>query len=122
MSDPNELEVLRTRAAHNQSVFRQVNESIENLSVTVSQPTPYVCECLNLACTEAIAISRDEYEQERQDPNRFFVLAGHEQLDVEEVVKQTSRYSIVSKLGIGGDVAAALDPRAYAQPADPQVT
>ena len=93
-------------------MFREVNESIEKLSRVSGQPITFVCECLNMACTDPISIGHSEYEDERRDPTRFFVLPGHELLDVESVIKQTPRYHVVRKLGVAGEIATALDPRA----------
>ena len=56
-------------------------------------------------------MSVEEYEQVRSGSNRFLVLPGHQVPGVEEVVESTDRYLVVSKLGVGGEVAAGLDPR-----------
>ena len=42
----------RQRAAKNQSLFREVNEQIENLGETASFST-FVCECMDEACVES---------------------------------------------------------------------
>jgi hypothetical protein len=70
-----------------------------------------MCECLDLGCAEMIPLSHLEYEQLRQEPNRFVVVPGHENAEVEEVTARNSRYLVVRKLGVGGEVAAASDPR-----------
>jgi hypothetical protein len=104
------LDARRLRAAKNQSLFREVNERIERLAGTASS-AEFICECLQAECDEPVVLTRDEYEQIRSSPNRFFVLRGHEFAEIEEVVKTNGRYRVVKKLGVGADVAATLDPR-----------
>jgi hypothetical protein len=105
------LDARRHRAAKNQSLFREVNERIGQLAGPASSAA-FVCECLQEECDQPVSMSRAEYEQIRSDPNRFFVLAGHEFAEVEDVVETRDGYLIVKKLGVGADVAETLDPRA----------
>ncbi|MBC7644880.1 MAG: response regulator transcription factor [Thermoleophilia bacterium] len=53
----------------------------------------------------------DEYEEIRSEPAHFAVLAGHEILECERVVKICESYLIVEKHGDAGLVADASDPR-----------
>jgi hypothetical protein len=103
----------RERAAKNQSLFRQLNEGIEDLSADGSFVT-FVCECADNDCVERVHLTLEEYEQIRGDGNRFFVVVGHEVPEVEEVVEMSDRYLVVSKLGAGRGVAQAYDPRQHA--------
>ena len=110
MSVPRELDVQRERAARNQSLFREVNERIEDLSHSTTFPS-FICECADENCDETIPLTLEEYEQVRSDANRFAVLPGHELPAVERVLEATPRYLVVAKLGAGAQVAARLDPR-----------
>jgi hypothetical protein len=105
------LEAQRVRAARNQSVFREVNERIEEFRSTASAFVEFVCECALERCAEHVSLTLEEYERIRLDSNRFFVLRGHVLARVERVVEETDRYVVVSKLGGGASVAAELDPR-----------
>jgi hypothetical protein len=105
-----ELDLQRERAARNQSLFREVNERIEELSRSATMPS-FICECCDEGCDEMMALTLEEYEHVRSDANRFAVLPGHEVPAVEEVVEATDRYVVVAKLGAGGPVAVRLDPR-----------
>jgi hypothetical protein len=105
-----ELDVQRERAAMNQSLFREVNERIEDLSRSAASPS-FICECADESCDASMALTLEEYERVRSDANRFAVLPGHQLAAVEEVVEGTDRYVVVAKLGVGGQVAARLDPR-----------
>ena len=111
MTASSNLDVQRERAARNQALFREVNERIENLNKEFGddEETPhYVCECLDPSCAELIALPRNEYERIRRYPADFFVVPGHEQPHVEEVVDAHARWVVVRKLGVGGAVAEEL--------------
>jgi hypothetical protein len=105
-----ELELRRERAAKNQSLFREVNERIEDLAGNASFST-FICECLDETCDESISLTVEEYEHIRQESNRFVILPGHEEPAVEEIIDSTDRFLVVSKLGGGANVAEQLDPR-----------
>jgi hypothetical protein len=110
MSDRSELDVQRQRAARNQSLFREVNERIEDLASPASF-AGFICECMNEMCDEQVSLTLEEYEHIRSDSNRFLVLPGHNVPEVEEVVETSDRFVVVAKLGAGMPVAAGLDPR-----------
>lgn len=110
MSPRHELDARRERAATNQSRFREVNERIEELD-PVSSFVEFVCECAQRECTKHVALTAEEYERVRRNPNHFFVLSGHEDLAVEEIVARSDRWVVVAKLGAGAAVAEQLDPR-----------
>jgi hypothetical protein len=105
-----DVELRRQRAARNQSLFREVNERIEDLAGSASFPT-FICECMDETCDATISVSVEEYERVRRGSNRFLVLPGHEERDLEEIVDSTDRFLVVSKLGSGATVAERLDPR-----------
>jgi hypothetical protein len=105
-----ELDLRRKRAAANESLFREVNERIEDLSANAAF-TQFVCECVDEACDRRVAMTIEEYEHVRAAPNRFFVLPGHDEADVDRVIEATDRYVVVEKIGAGGEVAEELDPR-----------
>jgi|tagenome__1003787_1003787.scaffolds.fasta_scaffold20714585_3 hypothetical protein len=106
-----DINVQRERAARNQALFREVNERIDELNkkAPVLGSTPgYICECLDTACSEMIAMPHDDYARIRRHPNEFFVLPGHEEPLVELVVDKTDRWFVVRKLGVGGEIAREL--------------
>jgi len=108
------LDPRRARAARNQSLFREVNERIADLTRRYADellPNRYICECLNTDCTATLELTHDEYERLRADGARFFVLPGHQDSSVETVVEGTPRYVIVEKVGAGAEVAETLNPR-----------
>src|SRR4051812_7218559 len=87
------------RVARNQSLFREVNERVLDLSEAHDGHAEltlihWVCECADQACVERIALSLREYETIREIPTRFVVAPSGDHLhpDVERVVKSQPRY------------------------------
>jgi hypothetical protein len=101
------------RIGQNEALFREVNERIERLSQTLqaTDSITILCECGDASCTEQIEVSLPEYERVRQDPTLFFVVLGHEQTDVEDVVEQGEGYTVVRKTDGAAEVARERDPR-----------
>ena len=118
MNPPSELDEQRRRAAKNESLFREVNERIEDRAEAVSGGrfgsaafVRFVCECSDETCRESVSLTVGEYEHVRSDSNSFIVVPGHHVPDVEAIVESSDRYLVVKKLGAGRHVAEELDPR-----------
>jgi hypothetical protein len=109
------LDLQRERAAKNQSLFREVNERIEQLASRSSYST-FVCECMDESCAAEVTLTIEQYEHVRSGGNHFLVLPGHNVPKVEDIVEASDRYLIVRKLGAGLSFADALEPRARQQP------
>jgi recombinational DNA repair protein RecR len=103
------------RVGHNEALFRQVNERIEDLNEAfahASQTFSVVCECADLSCTEHIDVPPAVYERTRQDSARFLVKPGHEAPDVEHVAEADGTYVVVEKgAPAARRVAEETDPR-----------
>lgn len=110
MTDVSHLETPRERAAKNQSLFREVNERIEDLSANAAH-SAFICECMDESCSESVLMTVEEYEHVRDGSNQFLVLPGHNIDAVEEIVEGNDRFLVVAKLGAGAPIAAQLDPR-----------
>ena len=110
MTEISELDLQRERAAKNESLFREVNERIEDLATPASF-SQFVCECLDDRCDERVSLTIEEYEYIRSGGNRFFVLPGHTDPEVDEILESSDRYLVVRKRGAGEAVAKELDPR-----------
>jgi hypothetical protein len=103
------------RAARNQSLFREVNERLQELASNFQGTTGtavFSCECADLSCIEQIDVTLDDYEAVRSDPNQFLVLAAHVLPDVENIVGAHDGFVIVAKIGEGAAIASKADPRA----------
>jgi hypothetical protein len=110
------VEESQRRRAANEAVFRRVNESIETLqrqfAAAEGEPLSLVCECGHIECTGRVEISLETYERVRSESATFFVIPGHDDPQVEEIVERTSEYLIVRKLpGEPQELAELTDPR-----------
>jgi hypothetical protein len=108
-----------SRAARNQSFFRQINERVNELNEAFSLVLPlgeWVCECADQSCIAHIEVSAQDYETVRQNAARFVVAPGDEHVwpDVENVAERNERYWVVEKLGEAARVSGELDPRSPA--------
>jgi hypothetical protein len=93
------------RAADNESLFRSVNERIEDTAVrwgTAEAGMEALCECGRLDCEERIHLSVQEYEQVRANPRQFVLLPGHQDGEVEVVQRNEGRFLVVRKIGEAG--------------------
>jgi hypothetical protein len=102
------------RIAKNESLFREVNERIEEAAARTAladEEAGFVCECADLSCTERLPITLVDYQQARSEPTWFVVLAGHERPDIERIVRRLNGCLIVDKLGEEGEEAEERDPR-----------
>jgi hypothetical protein len=103
------------RIGKNEILYRAVNEEVHGLDARLgaaSLPTQsFLCECGNMACTERIELTNEEYEQVRTDPTTFALVNGHELPEVEYVVRRTDRYCVVRKrAGDPAELAARHAP------------
>lgn len=106
------------RIAHTEALFRDVNERIaESARRFSSDDAEFVCECSDPGCAERVHATMDLYEQVRSDGTHFLLVPGHEDTEVERVVKRPHRrLAIVRKFNeIVARRVRRLDPRA--QPA-----
>ncbi len=104
------------RAARTQSLFRQVNERIEELNESFGLVLPigeWVCECANERCSQLVELTIPEYEGIRALGTRFVVRPSDEHVwsDVEQVVERHERYWVLEKVGESGALADELNPR-----------
>jgi hypothetical protein len=100
------------RAARDQSLFREVNERLEQQMSTLSMFHEFVCECADAECSENISLTHDEYEEIRGHPARFAMKPGHIISEVEHVVGGApDRYVVVQKIEKAGLIATHFDPR-----------
>jgi hypothetical protein len=100
------MEERLTRTARNESLLREVNDRIEELSENVEAQgiapegglVEFHCECGRDVCGERIQMTVAEYEHVRADNDRFAVVPGHETPEMEAVVESNERFIVVDKL------------------------
>jgi len=101
------------RIAHNETVFREVNERIEagQWPTQRGEPVAFLCECGSLGCNSLIELTIEAYEHVRAGATHFVLAAGHEIPAIERVVERQADYVVVKKEGEAGEVAEETDPR-----------
>lgn len=100
------------RAARNQSLFRDVNERLEEAMQELPIGQDLLCECADRECNEMLSLSVGEYELVRSVPTHFAIAPGHELAEVERVVTRADgRYTVVEKIEKAAEIARLLDPR-----------
>lgn len=90
------------RAIRNEEIFRDVNGHIADLEermrdVRFDEPLHLVCECSTAGCAAPLEVESAVFYRVREEPLRFFVAHGHEDLDIESVVEERPGYLIVEK-------------------------
>ena len=105
------------KLAANESRFRRSNERLERAAYShrfeTTDRLPFLCECADPGCFEAVWLRIAEYEQVRAHPTRFVLVAGHEEAEAvhERIVEAERGYAIVEKLGEAGAESGRLYER-----------
>lgn len=110
------------RMAKNEVLFRSLNERVREITDTLALNgvvenralEEYLCECADEQCMEQVRLTRREYEDVRANPLRFFVALGHVAPEIEEIVGENERFTVVEKAVGEQDIARATDPRSAA--------
>jgi len=112
-AEPPPQEAREERLARNEVLFRSVNEAIEQQAIEFGGLDEYefICECGRTGCLDRVSLTLREYERVRADGTRFFVVPGHQNVEVELVVETQSKFVVVEKDGHAGIVADLADPR-----------
>jgi hypothetical protein len=105
----------RDRVARNETLFRQVNERVRDVSQPFAavdpSPIDFVCECGREDCTLPVELTLEDYEAVRAVPTHFFVVREHFLPEVERVVREGEQHFVVEKLPDKQQVARDTDPR-----------
>lgn len=110
VNDWREQEVL------NESRSRDRNEWIAQTrgAVALDHETEelFVCECSDPACRARITLTRIEYEAVRGYPTRFAIATDHENPEVDQLVSEGGRFTVVQKIaGTPARIARETDHR-----------
>ena len=100
----------RERAEKNERLFRDLNDLINEMAVALAVGPPhveFVCECARKGCLDRIGLTVEEYAAVRSDPAHFALGPGHELPDVETLVAEHERYTVVAKPWLAGPAASA---------------
>ena len=99
------------RTARNESLFRTVNERVNELNGAfdaLAKDAEWICECGNTECLEPIQMTHEEYEAVRaRGGDCFFVRPdeAHVAQDVEAIVERHERYWLVQKIGVAAEIS-----------------
>ena len=109
MSDWRDTEV------RNEARSRDRNEWIEDIRSVMGDEAAtdvYVCECGDPACAERINLTRPEYEAVRGYSTRFAIAVDHENPEIDQLVSEGGRFSVVQKIaGRPARIARQTDHR-----------
>jgi hypothetical protein len=96
-------------------MYRSVNLEVarvsEEIGGGVNNRLQILCECGEDGCDTTLDVSHAEYDEAHQQRDRFMVAPGHEDEQIEHVVKRTPEYLIVDKFGDAERVAEAEERR-----------
>jgi hypothetical protein len=109
------------RLAKNEVLFRTVNEAIEQQALRfggIEDEYEFICECSSTECVEFVTLTLRQYEQIRAEGNRFVLVPGHANPEVELVVERAPHHHVVEKDGPAGIIAEQADPRSADTPSD----
>lgn len=105
----------RDQEVRNEASSRDRNEWIEGIRGEMGDQAAtevYVCECGDAACTARISLTRPEYEAVRGYSTRFAIAVDHENPEIDQVVSEAIRFSVVQKIaGRPARIARQLDHR-----------
>lgn len=102
------------RIAHNESTFRDLNESLEasvHRGRGDADYAGFVCECGDENCEMTVRMRLADFERVRSDSQLFFVVPGHEIPDAESVVERNDGYLVVRKCEEVADIVEETDRR-----------
>lgn len=101
------------RLAHNEHIFRSVNERIEQQALRFGGLDAYefICECATTQCFERLELTVAQYEDVRRAGATFVVAPGHVYDEIEVVIERQSGHWVVRKDGPAGVVAEFDNPR-----------
>jgi hypothetical protein len=91
-------DLTKRRLAHNEDLFREVNEAREETSPDGGgTELSFVCECSDRECTGLIAMTAGEFDRVRKSERRYVVLPGHEIPEIERIVEDRGAFEVVEK-------------------------
>jgi hypothetical protein len=102
------------RKASNESLFREVNERVEDTAIrwgTADGMIAFLCECADLECSERVELTVRQYEHIRSEPAQFVLVPGHADPTLEVVTERSPGFEVVTKIGQAAARAEADDPR-----------
>jgi hypothetical protein len=88
------------RVEKNEQAFRAYNErrsEFEREALERGDAAPFVCECGDAGCHQALNLTVEEFEASHERPDFYAVRPGHVMPEFEEVVEEHEEYWILRK-------------------------
>ena len=105
----------RKQEVHNETRSRDRNEWIEDIRGVIGDDATtdvYVCECGDATCRARIMLTKPEYEAVRGYSTRFAIAADHENPEIDQLISESGRFSVVQKIaGMPARIARETDLR-----------
>ena len=106
------MDAREERLARNETVFREVNENIEQAAFGADEHVfDFICECSSARCNVLLPLTLRAYEEVRANPRAFLLASGHEVPEIETIIARQPGYVVVLKRGEAGEIARETDPR-----------
>jgi hypothetical protein len=104
----------RTHEIENEILRRTRNEWIEQTSDSFGAnhiEEAYICECGDPDCTDNVSMTRVEYEAVRSVGSHFVIAVDHENPEIERVILENRRFTVVEKMMAAGRMSQKANPR-----------
>jgi hypothetical protein len=102
------------RIAKNEAVFRESNREIERAErehgAAADGVLEVLCECGQDSCSGMITLTAAEYNRVHTQKDRFVVLQGHQNDQIERVVDDRGAYLVVDKVGEAEEIVEDQAP------------
>lgn len=89
------------------SVNREIEHAAKQLGDGPSDELQLICECGQPDCTATLTLTIASYDDIHRQRDRFAVAPGHENPDLERIVKKTDDFVVVDKFGAAEAAAEA---------------
>jgi hypothetical protein len=106
------------RRAENEALFREINERVSRMrdhtgeiDGSADEFLDFLCECARQDCLEKLQMTLVEYERVRSEPTDFAVAPGHQVAEIERILSENDRFTVVRKEGRAAEIARKRDPR-----------
>jgi hypothetical protein len=98
------------RLARRRTLFREVNERLDDLTDSDDKSIEILCECSDTECLVTLDLRREDYERVRSVPTWFAIKQGHEISETERLIAEFDGYAVVEKIVVL-EHAEETDPR-----------
>ena len=103
------MDARHERIAKNEAMYRSVNRELQHASEEFGDgpedELEVLCECGQEDCGATFALTIADYDAVHKERDRFVVARGHDDPEIERVVREADVYVVVDKFGEAGRIA-----------------